>query len=139
MESLITYPGGKFYMLKDIIEIYDKNRSKAFVDVFGGSGKVLMNIDSKIKVYNDIDDSIINFFDIVIKNKKELLDRLNYVLNSRVLFNRYKHPGKNKIDDAFRYLYLNILSFNGQRESYSYSLKRNKSIKLTRIGNNKKQ
>ncbi|WP_367181933.1 DNA adenine methylase, partial [Ferroplasma sp.] len=53
MISLLRYPGGKFYMLEDIKEIFNKSGKTTVIDVFGGSGKVLMNLNAKIKVYND--------------------------------------------------------------------------------------
>ena len=62
MISLLRYPGGKFYMLEDIREIFDKSGKTTVIDVFGGSGKVLMNLNAKIKVYNDINNNLVNFF-----------------------------------------------------------------------------
>ena len=62
MISLLRYPGGKFYMLEDIKEIFNKSGKTTVIDVFGGSGKVLMNLDAKIKVYNDINNNLVNFF-----------------------------------------------------------------------------
>ena len=62
MISLLRYPGGKFYMLDDIKEIFNKSGKTTVIDVFGGSGKVLMNLNAKIKVYNDINNNLVNFF-----------------------------------------------------------------------------
>ena len=47
-------------MLEDIKEIFNKSGKTTIIDVFGGSGKVLMNLNAKIKVYNDINNNIIN-------------------------------------------------------------------------------
>jgi site-specific DNA-adenine methylase len=46
MKSLFPYYGGRFYQLKDIIGILNEHRDSfdVVVDVFGGSGKVLLNI-----------------------------------------------------------------------------------------------
>ena len=60
MKSLFRYYGGKFNQLKDILAIME-GRREAFdvvVDVFGGSGKVLLNVPDewrKGKAYNDLD------------------------------------------------------------------------------------
>jgi site-specific DNA-adenine methylase len=56
MISLFPYYGGRFNQLKTIISILDKHKDRfdVIVDVFGGSGKVLLNIPEewkKIKVY----------------------------------------------------------------------------------------
>ncbi|WP_298275533.1 DNA adenine methylase [Ferroplasma sp.] len=135
MISLLWYPGGKFYMLEDIKEIFNKSGKTTVIDIFGGSGKVLMNLNAKIKVYNDINNNLVNFFSELKEHKKEVLRKLDYVLNSRELFERYREKSKDNLENAFRFLYNNILSFNGEGRSYSYSTKRNKSITLVNINN----
>ena len=135
MISLLRYPGGKFYMLEDIKEIFNKSGKTTIIDVFGGSGKVLMNLNAKVKVYNDINNNLVNFFSELKEHKEEVLKKLDYVLNSRELFERYREKSKDNLENAFRFLYNNILSFNGEGRSYSYSTKRNKSITLVNINN----
>ena len=75
MKSLFKYAGGKFHLIRNIEEIYKNSNKAAFIDVFGGSGKVLMNIDSKIKIYNDIDNSLVNIFETLRNNPGLLKDR----------------------------------------------------------------
>ncbi len=133
MISLLRYPGGKFYMLEDIKEIFNKSGKTTVIDVFGGSGKVLMNLDAKIKVYNDINNNLVNFFTELRENKEQVLKKMDYILNSRELFERYREKSHDNLENAFRFLYMNITSFNGQGRSYSYSTKRNKSITLVNI------
>ena len=117
-------------MLPDILEIVNSSKKTALVDVFGGSGKVLMNVDARVKIYNDLNADLVGFFEQVKKNRDEVIEKLNYVLNSRELFSRYKERSDDPSENAFRYFYRNILSFNGQGSSYSYSTKKNKSLKL---------
>ena len=135
MISLLRYPGGKFYMLEDINEIFNKSGKTTIIDVFGGSGKVLMNLNAKIKVYNDVNNNLVNFFSELKEHKEAVLRKLDYVLNSREMFERYREKSKDNLENAFRFLYNNILSFNGEGRSYSYSTKRNKSITLVNINN----
>ena len=73
MISLLRYPGGKFYVLEDIKEIFNKSGKTNVIDVFGGSGKVLMNLNAKIKIYNDINNNLVNFFTELKEHKKEVL------------------------------------------------------------------
>ena len=120
-------------MLEDIKEIFNKSGKTTVIDVFGGSGKVLMNLDAKIKVYNDINNNLVNFFTELRENKELVLKKLDYILNSRELFERYRKKSHDNLEHAFRFLYMNIMSFNGQGRSYSYSTKRNKSITLVNI------
>ncbi|MGP6220960.1 DNA adenine methylase [Caldiplasma sukawensis] len=133
-KSLMAYPGGKYYMLPDILKIINNAKKTTLVDVFGGSGKVLMNADARIKVYNDLNADLVNFFEEVRNNRNKVIEKLDYVLNSRELFLKYKERTEDPIENAFRYIYRNILSFNGQGKSYSYSTKRNKSLKLLKAG-----
>ena len=94
-----------------------------------------MNLNAKVKVYNDINNNLVNFFSELKEHKEEVLRKLDYVLNSRELFERYREKSKDNLENAFRFLYNNILSFNGEGRSYSYSTKRNKSITLVNINN----
>ena len=70
MKSVFRYYGGKFNQLKDIISILQDhmNSFDAVVDVFGGSGKVLLNIPDewkKMKIYNDIDSDLYVTFKVL--------------------------------------------------------------------------
>jgi site-specific DNA-adenine methylase len=70
MISLFPYYGRRFNQLKTIISILDKHKDRfdVIVDVFGGSGKVLLNIPEewkKIKVYNDIDNDLYVTFKVL--------------------------------------------------------------------------
>ena len=108
-------------MLNDILEIFRNSGKKTIVDVFGGSGKVLLNAEAKIKIYNDLNADVVDFFEEIRKNKDSVLEKLNYTLNSRELFTRYKEITDDKTENVFRYFYRNMLSFNGDGKSYSYS------------------
>ena len=117
-------------MLPDILEIINSSKKTALLDVFGGSGKVLMNAEARVKIYNDLNADLVSFFVQVRNNRDAVIEKLDYVLNSRELFSRYKERSDDPAENAFRYFYRNMLSFNGQGSSYSYSTKKNKSLKL---------
>ena len=76
MISPLWYPGGKFYMLEDIKEIFNKSGKTTVIDVFGGSGKVLMNLNAKIKIYNDINNNLVNFFLELKEHKKRGIKKI---------------------------------------------------------------
>ena len=120
-------------MLNDILEIFRNSGKKTIVDVFGGSGKVLLNAEAKVKIYNDLNADVVDLFEEVRKNKESVLEKLNYTLNSRELFTRYKEITDDRSENVFRYFYRNMLSFNGDGKSYSYSSRRNKSTTITRM------
>ena len=123
MKSLFPYAGGKFHLIRNIEEIYKNSNKTAFIDVFGGSGKVLMNIDSKIKIYNDIDNSLVNIFETLRNNPGLLKGRFEYALNSRRLFNECKNEGTDNAENAFRKVYSYLMSFAGRGKYYGYSVK----------------
>jgi site-specific DNA-adenine methylase len=74
MRSLFPYPGGKFFLMKDIKEIFEKSGKTTAVDVFGGSGKFLLNVNAKIKVYNDLDSRLVNLY-LVLRERHQERDR----------------------------------------------------------------
>jgi DNA adenine methylase len=73
VKKLIKYPGSKLVIIPDIRRIFLESGEEYFVDVFGGSGSVSLNIAGKL-VYNDINDELCNLFR-VIKDRKST--RLN--------------------------------------------------------------
>jgi DNA adenine methylase len=123
MKSLFPYAGGKFHLIKIVEQVYKNSNKTAFIDVFGGSGKVLMNMESKVKVYNDIDNSLVNIFETLRNNPGLLKDKFEYALNSRRLFNECKIEGNDNAENAFRKLYSYLMSFAGKGKYYGYSVK----------------
>lgn len=108
-------------MLPHIIEIFRNSGKKTIIDVFGGSGKILLNTDAKVKIYNDLNADVVDFFEEVRNNKDAVLEKLKYTINSRELFNRYKEKTEDRTENIFRFFYRNELSFNGMKSCYSYS------------------
>jgi DNA adenine methylase len=128
MRTLFRYYGGKFHLLNDIYNIieplYNNKKIVSVIDVFGGSGKVLLNISEHWKVnrvYNDIDHRLFILLNVLRDdNKREILfERLNYTLSSRELFNKIKNEKpENDIDIAFNTLYLIFYSYNVDMKTY---------------------
>lgn len=57
IKSPINYNGNKFRQLKNIIPLFPK-KINTFVDLFGGSGTVMFNVEAERYVYNDINPFI---------------------------------------------------------------------------------
>lgn len=53
VKSPLNYTGGKYKLLPQILPLFPKD-IEVFVDLFGGGGNVLANVDAKAHVYNDI-------------------------------------------------------------------------------------
>lgn len=72
-------------MLSDILSVLPQ--TKVFCEPFGGSGVVLLNKPpSKIEVFNDKSDLIVNFFKVLRENPEELIYKLSLTPYSRTEF-----------------------------------------------------
>jgi DNA adenine methylase len=68
----MKYVGGKYRMIKNILNLLDYGK-RTFIDIFGGSGKVILNLPENkylVKIYNDINNDMVNLF-YQIKNNPE--------------------------------------------------------------------
>ena len=126
MKSTFPYYGGRFYQIKNILEILEKNLDQfdVVVDVFGGSGKVLLNIPAewkKVKVYNDINKDLYVTFKVLQDNKKrmQLERKLRFAFPHESIFQELKLSNpKNDVDIAFKTIYLHTFSFSGAGKAF---------------------
>lgn len=112
-----NYFGGKYSHLNFILKRLPQ--TKSFVDVFGGSGVVILNKKPvKIETYNDLDSTVVNFFNILRNNSDELLEKIYLTPYSREEYwDCFKNINKgNEIERARRFFVTVNQSFNG---SYS--------------------
>lgn len=115
MISLTKYPGGKAYLLPDIMQVFNSVDASCVVEPFGGSAKFLLNVPvmslygKRKVVYNDYDNRISNMFLVVKDYPEELEAKFEYVIQSREWFNKFKSPVSDPIEDAFRTLYCLLL------------------------------
>ena len=131
--KLLWYFGAKTYMLDDIFnKVYElyPDRITTFVDVFGGSGNVVLNVprEWKInKVYNDIDLRLYTLLNVLKDEdkRKRLFDMLDWSLPHRKIFEEVKRQieFKDDVEMAYNYLYRHFCSFNGTDDSYSVLVK----------------
>jgi len=109
---LTQYPGGLFYITKEIIKQIPNH--KCYVEVFGGMGVVLLNKKkSKREILNDIDNNISNLFIVLRDRFKEFEEKAQWLIYSRKIFNDYLQLWKkdrlqslNDIDRAIAFFYL---------------------------------
>lgn len=88
-----SYYGGKRALAERIIDLFPPH--DVFVDVFGGSGAIVLNkIPASIDVYNDISGHLVNFFQVLrdpVMSEK-LLQQLRLTPTSRdEYYNCYKY------------------------------------------------
>lgn len=92
MKKLIafSYIGGKYSHLDFLLPNFPKE--KVFVDVFGGSASVCLNVEGyKHIVYNDINEEIYNFFKVLRESHDVLIEKLKLTPYSRKEYKETRH------------------------------------------------
>lgn len=131
--NLFCYAGGKIKMLKHLLPIIESIPNVCFVDVFGGSGAVLLNKKaSKSEVLNDINNNIYNLYKVLRDPilSEQLFERLDFTLHSIEDFNHAKDvcSGICDADDVERARCTFIkytCSFGGKGRDFARSKTRN--------------
>jgi len=109
IRSPLRYMGGKFYQAKWIIENFPEH--DIYVEPFGGAAHVLMQKPfSKIEVYNDLNESMVNLFKVLQDEElsQQLIKFLYLTPHSRGFFYdvrdmKYTIPTKNEmLQKAYR-------------------------------------
>jgi DNA adenine methylase len=111
--------GGKAYLLDDILPF---PTHRTYIDVFGGSGVVLLNkVPAPREVYNDINGRLVNAFRCIQNRWMELVFLSDYkgAINARELFERYKEESPDPLEDAFRFFYINRHSYSGKNDTFA--------------------
>jgi DNA adenine methylase len=126
--SFFPYIGGKLRLANKIINLMPKY--SIYVEVFGGSAKVLLNKPpSKIEIYNDYDKQLANLFYVTAFKFDEFIEKLNRIIYSREVFYQFREELKNTkidrlgdVDSAAKTYYLLHISFSGDLQACSFSL-----------------
>lgn len=118
-ETVFRYPGGKCMLSPWIVDHFAEH--KCYVEVFGGSGAVLLNKpESHVEVFNDLDGDIVQFFKVLRSKPDELVEWLRTLPYSRDLhreFGEDYYDGYRPDDDverAGRFFYLRYSQFSGK-------------------------
>jgi Site-specific DNA methylase len=94
-KSPIKWVGGKSKMVAKLVPIFPEH--KGYVEVFGGAGWMLFGKErSKWEVLNDLDNNLMNLWEVIKNNKDDFISSFDFTLISRKTFNDYKEIYKNK-------------------------------------------
>jgi DNA adenine methylase len=128
MNSFIPWIGGKKLLRKTIVSYFpDEDEIDRYIEVFGGAAWVLFYKDkhADFEIYNDINSNLVNLFRCIKYHYQELQRELNWVLNSREMFDDIRNieetKGLTDIQRAARYFTLIKISFGADRRSYGCS------------------
>ena len=133
MESFITWIGGKKLLRKQIVSEFPERFDK-YVEVFGGAAWVLFYKEkhAEKEVYNDINSELVNLFRMVKYPPEAVEKELEYMLNSREMYNDYYNQDitkRTEIQRAARYFFLIKASYGAKISSFGCSQRNVTQIK----------
>lgn len=89
MKAIVPWIGGKVRLSSWIIDYLGNH--EVYVEPFGGGAGVLLNKEeSKVEVYNDIDENVVQFFQTLRNRGAALQEWLSNVPYSRKLYREWK-------------------------------------------------
>ena len=106
----------------NIVTKYLYYNTDTYIELFGGSAKVLLNKSPhKIEIYNDIDNNIYNLFSVIKNRKDKFIKALNYVIHSEKFFNEIrKSEPVDDIERAVKTFCVINMSFAGNGNFFGY-------------------
>lgn len=118
--------GNKQGIAEDIVKYFPLHT--IYIELFFGAGGIFFNKPkAKFNFCNDIDDEIINLFDVAKERKQELIEEIESTPTNDTLFKRWKKQTEtDPIKKAMRFLYLSNYSYMGTgslRFTAEYSVK----------------
>lgn len=100
IKSPINYIGNKYKLISQIIPLFPEKIS-TFVDVFGGSGTVLINTDAEHYIYNDVNPYVEGIFRGLIETETQtIIDAIEKIIQEYSLSKTNKE-GFEKLRDFY--------------------------------------
>src|SRR5690625_1375408 len=132
MKPFVKWAGGKRQIVDDILKIIDvfatddNNNNYTFYEPFVGGGAVFLNLSHNNVVINDTNKELMNAYNVIKNNPKELMEMLDYH-KAQYLKNNEKHyyeirkldrnlkqfNALTNIEKAARTIFLNKTCYNG--------------------------
>ena len=139
IKSPINYVGNKYRLIKQIIPLFPQKIS-VFVDVFGGSGTVLMNTEAEHYIYNDINPYVSNIisglfttsYDDIITQIESVISEYELSMTNKSGFEKLRDDYNDGRKDWITLYTLMCHSFNHQfrfnnKHEYNSSFGKNRS------------
>lgn len=102
--NLVSYFGGKYPHLTWLTGLFPQGNYH-FVDLMCGSANVALNVDYPLITINDLNDNVINLFEVLRNNQEKFIEAVYYTPFSRAELYKFldKPQPKNKIEWARQY------------------------------------
>lgn len=120
LKPFIRWAGGKQNLIKEIYENLDLNGVQRFFEPFLGGASFFLNGQFEYSYLSDLNSNLTNCYQQIKLNPKGVYDGLSryqipvtpdVYYNERNIFN--EQNGKQTLDQAVRFIFLNRSSFNG--------------------------
>jgi len=129
-EKLFQYFGGKYWLVPEIIKAIAPIHYgiRTWVDVFGGSGTVLLNIPKEyegVRVWNDINSDLYHLMKAMQdeNSRNKLINQMQWYLYSREEFNRIKDKQMSGAQlEPHEMLFIIATSFHGNTDTFGYEI-----------------
>ncbi len=115
LKPFIKWAGGKRQLLSLLLANVPKEYNR-YIEPFLGGGAMLLALQPKEALVNDINPEIINAFHVIKNDHKNLMKKLNRMKNTDTYFykvRKQKVANLSDTDRAARFIYLNKTCFNG--------------------------
>jgi DNA adenine methylase len=119
----ISWHGGKSRFAPKIVALFPEHQT--YCEPFGGSAAVLLAKEpSRVEVFNDVDDSLVNLFRVIRDPDlcAQLQTACESTLYSRSEFNLAQEMVDDPVERARRFLVRQRMSRSGLGERFSYSV-----------------
>lgn len=122
LRAPMKYPGSKYDSLPELLSHLPLR--KRYVDVFGGSGSVLLNRPPCLfEIFNDRYAGVTCFYRVIRTQLDELINRLTLLVHSREEFEwclkTWDDPNISDLERAARWYYMVQSSFLGKGHSWA--------------------
>ncbi len=120
VSPVVKWVGGKRQLLQDILK-HIPDKYSTYYEPFVGGGAVLFHLQPRKMVINDINEELMNVYNVICNNVEELIEDLKKHKNEADYFykireldrDREKYAQLNNIERASRIIYLNKTCYNG--------------------------
>ncbi|WP_135304101.1 DNA adenine methylase [Haloarcula amylovorans] len=121
-DAVFPFPGGKSRLVSWILDHVPEHR--CFVEAFGGAAGVLANKNldtSKVEIYNDLDEDLVHFFEVLREKPGELVEWLSAVPYSRSVYNNWAESYYRgyTVERADQFFYLRYTQWGSKYHSQS--------------------
>ncbi len=121
IKSPLVYQGNKFRLLSRILPLFPEN-IKTFIDLFGGSGAVSLNVKADKVIYNECNYRIENIFNTTLNNNDFMVERIKFLTKYYNLKKTKKEDTK-EVQEIYKQSYIEFKDIVNKSKGVNIALK----------------